>query len=87
MKLGIDPIKAWDYTPCEIGLMCDQFIEKKKKNVDELLFIAWHTEAFARQKRLPSFERIIKDAHRPKDNAISDAILKAMAKEKGVIIE
>ena len=33
MKLGIDPIKAWDYTPCEIGLMCDQFIEKKKRNV------------------------------------------------------
>ena len=87
MKLGIDPIKAWEYTPSEIGLMCEQLVEKNKRRIDELLFMAWHTEAFARQKRLPSFDRLLKDAHSPKNNSLSDAILKAMAKEKGVILK
>jgi hypothetical protein len=52
-----------------------------------LLFVAWHTEAFARQKRLPSLDRVIKDAHKPNGTSRSDEILKAMAKAKGVTIK
>ena len=78
---------AWDYTPYEISLMCENTLTNNKRRVDELLFVAWHTEAFARQKRLPSFEKVLKDAHRTKNNSRSDEILKAMAREKGVIIK
>lgn len=78
---------AWEYTPYEISLMCENTIANNKRRVDELLFVAWHTEAFARQKRLPNLEKVLKDAHRGKNNSKSDEILKAMAREKGVIIK
>lgn len=52
-----------------------------------MIFLAWHIEAFARQKRLPNLERVIRDAHKTKSNSKSDEILKAMAREKGVIIK
>ncbi len=53
------------------------------------LTLAWHIEAFARQKKLPKLEKLIKDSRKPKTKSISksDMILKAMAAEKGVIIK
>jgi hypothetical protein len=43
----------------------------------------------ARQKKLPSLEKLLKDVRKKpkKKNSASDAILKAMAAEKGVIIK
>lgn len=60
--------------------------DKNKRTLEELIFLAWHTEAFARQKRLPSLDRVLKDIHKPRDSTRADEILKAMAREKGVII-
>ena len=87
VKLGLDPIKTWDYTPAEIGLLCEQTLEKRKYDAHNLITLAWHTEAFARQKRLPRLETLLKeiDSGKRKDNA--DDILKAMARAKGVIIK
>ena len=85
-KIGLDPIKAWDYTPYELTLLCEQVIEKNKRDIDELIFVAWHVEAFARQKRLPNLTQLIKDTHRKKNTSRADEILKAMAREKGVIL-
>lgn len=48
--------------------------------------MAWHVEAFARQKRLPNLTQLIKDTHRKKNTSRADEILKAMAREKGVIL-
>lgn len=68
--------------------MCEQIVDQNKREIDQLLFLAWHTEAFARHKKLPSLERVIKDAHKPKNaDTRSDFILKAMAREKGVILK
>ena len=33
--------------------------ENLKNRRDELLFLAWHVEAFARQKQLPSLQSLI----------------------------
>ena len=46
------------------------------------------TEAFARQKKLPSFSKILKDVRKKpkKTNSAGVAVLKAMAAEQGVII-
>lgn len=85
--MGLDPINAWEYTPYEISLLCEFTISNNKRRVDELLFVAWHTEAFARQKRLPNLDKVIRDAHKTKRSSKSDEILKAMAREKGVIIK
>ena len=77
------------YTPYEISLLAKQYKEKQYEQFEDLLSLAWHTEAFSRQKKLPRLEKILKDVRRkPKRrNSASDAILKAMAAEKGVIIE
>lgn len=77
------------YTPYEISLLAKQYREKQYEQFEDLLSLAWHTEAFSRQKKLPRLEKILKDVRRkPKrKNSASDAILKAMAAEKGVIIE
>jgi len=77
------------YTPYEISLLAKQYREKQYEQFEDLLSLAWHTEAFSRQKKLPRLEKILKDVRRkPKRrNSASDAILKAMAAEKGVIIE
>ena len=78
-----------EYTPYEIALLAKQYRERQYEQFEDLLSLAWHTEAFSRQKKLPRLEKILKDVRRkPKrKNSASDAILKAMAAEKGVIIE
>jgi len=55
---------------------------------EESLCLAWHTEAFARQKKLPLLNKVLKDSRKKDTKASSkgDAILRAMAAEKGVII-
>ena len=62
----------------------------EQREFESKLTLAWHIEAFSRQKRLPSLEKILKDARRKprkKSGSRSDAILKAMAAEQGVIID
>ena len=79
-----------DYTPYEITLLAKQHREAQYCEFENLLSLAWHTEALARQRKLPSLERILKNVRKkPKKakNSASDAILKAMAAEKGVIIK
>lgn len=89
MYFGIDPLKVVEYTPYEITLIAKQQRENETRQFERDLTLAWHTEAFSRQKKLPRLERILKDVRRqPKrKNSASDAILKAMAAEKGVIIK
>lgn len=53
-----------------------------------LRIAAWYTEAFARYKRLPKLEKILKGLEGKEKRKVSkgDLVLKAMAKEKGVIL-
>jgi hypothetical protein len=78
-----------EYTPYELTILAKQKSFYNQSKFESDLSLAWHTEAFARQKKLPKLEKIIKDSRRPHKNQISksDAILKAMAAEKGVIIK
>jgi len=78
-----------EYTPYEIYLLVKQRKEAQYQEFENLLTLAWHTEAFARQKKLPSLEKVLKNVRKKpkKKNSASDAILKAMAAEKGVIIK
>ena len=69
--------------------MAKQHREAQYCEFENLLSLAWHNEALARQKKLPSLEKLLKDVRKKpkKKNSASDAILKAMAAEKGVIIK
>ena len=88
IKVGLDPLKAYDYTPYELTLLAKQKANDNQERFEELLTLAWHVEAFARQKKLPKLEKVIKDARKPRKKEVSrsDAILKKMAAEKGVIL-
>ena len=87
--LDIDPLVVGEYTPYELTLLSKAKQEQDQKAFEADLCLAWHVEAFARQKRLQQLEPLIRKARkRPsKKSSMSDAILKAMAAEKGVIIK
>lgn len=77
-----------DYTPYELTILAKQRKESETRQFESLIALAWHTEAFARQKRLPRLEKVLKDIRRKpkKQNTVSDQILRAMAAEKGIKI-
>lgn len=86
---GIDPIKVGDYTPYELTLIAKQRKREEQIEFENILCLAWHTEALARQKRLPRLEKLLRESRKKlnnKANSKSDAILKAMAAAKGVIL-
>ena len=90
MYIGIDPLVVGEYTPYELALLAKQKRESEQRKFENDLTLAWHIEAFNRQKRLPNLDKVLKDARRKprkKSDNRSDAILKAMAAEKGVIIK
>lgn len=41
--------------------MADGKIKSQKRKINEMLFLAWHIEALARQKRLPALSNLVKD--------------------------
>lgn len=89
MQFGIDPMTVGEYTPYELSLIAKQKQKRDQDVFENLLCLAWHTEAFARQKRLPTLNKVLRDARKKPKKQVSksDAILKAMAAAKGVIIK
>lgn len=87
---GVDPLVVGEYTPYELSLIARYKKRAEQTEFENLLCLAWHTEALARQKKLPRLEKLLKEARKKpnrKASSKSDAILKAMAAEKGVIIK
>lgn len=89
VQFGIDILTVYELTPYEIGVAGRQMQERRNCDFEDVIALAWHVEAFARQKRLPSLNKLIKDIrHKPKkQDSRSDTILKAMAAAKGVTIK
>ncbi len=68
--------------------MIEAFNKERQREFESNLSLAWHIEAFARQKKLPKLSKIIKDSRKGvKVNSKGDEILRAMAAEKGVTIK
>lgn len=87
---GVDPLQVGEYTPYELALIAKQKKKADQAEFENLLCLAWHTEALARQRKLPRLEKLLKEARKKpnqKASSKSDAILKAMAVAKGVIIK
>ena len=68
-------------------LLSESFQHKEEQKVKEILALAWHTEAFARHKKLPKLDKVLKNIGKSKkQESKSDMVLKAMAREKEVIV-
>jgi len=80
---------AFEYTPYEISLITENYGIKSKEQLKQNITLAYYTEYFARHKKLPKIDRILKDIDKPQKQAESkgDIILKAMAKEKGIYLK
>lgn len=90
MAWGVDPLVVGEYTPYELGLIAKHKRQAEQLNFENMLTLAWHTEALARQRKLPRLEKLLREARKKpnsKASSKSDAILKAMAAAKGVIIK
>ena len=87
-SLGLDPVGAWDYTPYEICLIAENYAFEAKEELKRDITQAYYTEYFARHKKLPKLSKVLKDIDKPQKQTMSkgDMVLKAMAREKGVIM-
>ncbi len=77
----------WETTPYELSLIIEGYGERQSERRQELLYLAWHIEAFARQKRLPALKKILKDSGIKKtQKKLSIEQLYVIAKSKGLIV-
>jgi hypothetical protein len=85
-KLKMRPADFWELTPFELGLRLEGFAEEKAEHRQELLYLAWHIEAFARQKRLPGLKKILKDSgiNKKTRSRLSTEQLMKIAQSKGL---
>ena len=61
--------------------MADGFFDNQKQKINEMLFLAWHVEAFARQKTLPPLKGLLqKLENTQKHHEQTDGEMLAMVK-------
>ena len=54
----MSPKEFWLLTFAEFVIIFKEYARTEKRKVNELLFLAWHTALFERQKKLPSLKSI-----------------------------
>ena len=61
-------------TPRELQIYLDAKEEINRNKINELLFVAWHVEAFARQKKLPKLSKIITEKKKKQKQSSNDML-------------
>ncbi|MEA1961282.1 MAG: hypothetical protein U9N81_08450 [Bacillota bacterium] len=64
--------------------MFEGYAAKEIQHQQELIFLAWHIEAFARQQQLPRLEKLLRTKKKPAKKQLSKSELKEIAKSKGL---
>jgi hypothetical protein len=82
------PADFWAWTPFELGLHFEGYVEEKAEQRKTLIYLAWHIEAFSRQKRLPSLTKLLKDSGKKKktQSRLSTQQLMTIAQSKGLTV-
>jgi hypothetical protein len=55
------PEEFWQLTYAEFVAIAEGRIRHEQRKMNEMIFLAWHIEALARQKRLPSLGSLLKE--------------------------
>lgn len=84
--MGLSPDEFWKLTPYEFNLMIEGFLAREERKINDILYLAWHVEAFARAKRLPKLQTLLKK-RKPKSQKqlLPKEQLIGIAKQKGLI--
>lgn len=53
------PDQFWQLTPAELFIISKGYFDTQKQKAGDLLFLAWHIEAFARTKTLPPLKNLL----------------------------
>ena len=66
--------------------MLDGYMKSQEQKMQDLIYLAWHIEAFARQKKLPKLEGILKKMARrkPQEQKADKGELINIARLKGL---
>lgn len=60
--------------------MVDGYMRKQKRRVNELIYLAWHTEIFARQKQLPELKSLLQGEDEKAKHGQTDDEMMVMCK-------
>jgi len=64
--------------------MVDSKLEQKEEDIQKLIYLAWHIEAFRRQKRLPKLKTLFKKKNKNLNKTSGRKELIEIAKNKGL---
>lgn len=74
----MSPFEFWELTLAEFVKIAEGYVRRQKQKYNELIYVAWHTEAFARMKKLPSLKSLIREDKERHEQ--TDEEMMAMAK-------
>ena len=69
------PNAFWSLTWAEFYHMAKGYVRRSTQRRNELIFTAWHIEAFARSKVLPKLESLIHYDDAPKEEQTADEMV------------
>ena len=84
--MGLSPEEFWSLTPYEFNMMAEGFMTRRDQKTNDLIYLAWHIEAFSRAKKLPKLETLLKK-RRPMAQGwvLTKEQLIEIAKKKGLV--
>lgn len=75
MKLPLN--EFWNMTPYEFFILVEAYTENEEERSKELIIQAYYTEAFARMKKLPKLDKILKST-KPKRKQTDEEMLRVV---------
>lgn len=64
--MALKPEEFWSLTVAEFNLLVAGYAERQEGDREQLVALAWHIEALHRQRRLPSLQRLLRQAEAKK---------------------
>lgn len=75
MKLPLN--EFWNMTPYEFFILVEAYTEDEEERSKELIIQAYYTESFARMKKLPKLDKILKST-KPKRKQTDEEMLRVV---------
>jgi hypothetical protein len=60
-ELHLMPSEFWRLTYAEFVSLAEGYKQRQTHRMNELIYLAWHVEAFARQKKMPPLKGLMQD--------------------------
>lgn len=75
LEAGCDPARFWELTPYEASREMQAAHSIRNRHQQELIWMAWHIEAFARTNKLPPLKEVMTTAKRSRSPQDPEIVL------------